>query len=178
MASKLAGLKLTKAANAAIAKADEMGLTVTSGYRSPEKDKAVGGTGKGYHTLGQALDVAGAKSKMDAYAKWAKSSGLFRSVLWQVAGHYDHVHVSWNASASDYTIPDNGTVKEGNKGGIVETIQKLLGGLKVDGIFGPKTEEAVKEFQKNRDLEVDGIVGSKTWEKLSNGAGLFFYKRQ
>lgn len=174
--SKTSGLKMTNAAKAAIAKASEYRLTITSGYRSKADDIRVGGTGKGYHTLGQALDVAGTKSNMDAFAKWAKGSGLFRSVLWQVSGHYDHVHVSW--TATDTGTPSGGIVKEGDKGSLVSVIQKLLGGLSVDGIFGPKTEAAVTQFQKNRQLEQDGIVGQKTWEKLSEGAGLFFSKRQ
>lgn len=37
-----------------------------------------------------------------------------------------------------------------------------FGPLTVDGIWGPKTESAVKEFQKYNNLEPDGIVGSKT----------------
>lgn len=37
----------------------------------------------------------------------------------------------------------------------------------VDGIFGPMTQEAVKEFQRSNNLTVDGIVGPKTWEKLN-----------
>lgn len=32
----------------------------------------------------------------------------------------------------------------------------------VDGIFGPKTKEAVKYFQRKNGLTVDGIVGKKT----------------
>ena len=36
----------------------------------------------------------------------------------------------------------------------------------VDGEFGPKTEEAVKEFQEKSDIEVDGIVGNDTWYHL------------
>jgi peptidoglycan hydrolase-like protein with peptidoglycan-binding domain len=38
--------------------------------------------------------------------------------------------------------------------------------LVVDGIFGHKTDEAVKEFQRDNDLTVDGIVGIKTRTKL------------
>ena len=34
---------------------------------------------------------------------------------------------------------------------------------KADGIFGKKTEEAVKEFQERNGLKVDGIVDPKTW---------------
>lgn len=167
------GLKRTKAANAAIQKAAELGLTITSAYRSPAKDKAVGGTGRGYHTLGQALDVAGSKAAMDKFAAWAKQSKMFRSVLWQVAGHYDHVHVSWNLDGSQLT-PQNGVVKRGDSGGIVAAIQKLLGGLNNKGFYGPDTEAAVKDFQKNRGLETDGIVGPKTWEQLTNGGASFF----
>ncbi|MBK8904575.1 MAG: PD40 domain-containing protein [Anaerolineaceae bacterium] len=36
----------------------------------------------------------------------------------------------------------------------------------IDGIFGPLTEAAVKEYQANNNLEVDGIVGPDTWTKL------------
>lgn len=171
----MAGLILTPAANAARAKAKEFGLRETSGYRSPQKDKEVGGTGRGYHTLGLALDFAGSQANMDKFAKWAKSSGLFRSVLWQVPDHYDHVHVSWEkGGAGTYTPPTGGIVKEGNKGGIVEAIQKLVGGIKADGYFGEQTEAAVKQFQANRKIEVDGIVGSQTWKELTNGGSGFF----
>jgi hypothetical protein len=40
--------------------------------------------------------------------------------------------------------------------------------LDVDGIFGTKTQSAVKEYQKSKGLSVDGIVGNNTWTSLSN----------
>ena len=36
----------------------------------------------------------------------------------------------------------------------------------VDGVFGPQTERAVREFQRVFNLAVDGIVGRATWYKL------------
>lgn len=57
------------------------------------------------------------------------------------------------------------TIKKGSRGTSVKTLQDKLG-LTVDGIFGPKTEEAVKAFQKANGLSVDGIVGPKTWDAL------------
>lgn len=35
-----------------------------------------------------------------------------------------------------------------------------------DGIFGPKTEAAVKKWQKDHGLVPDGIIGPKTWASL------------
>ena len=36
----------------------------------------------------------------------------------------------------------------------------------IDGKMGPMTKQAVKEFQRAKDLKVDGVVGKKTWEEL------------
>jgi zinc D-Ala-D-Ala carboxypeptidase len=54
----------------------------------------------------------------------------------------------------------------------VERLQFMLNFVKgaddldVDGIFGPKTEAAVRDFQQNANLAVDGIVGTQTWTAL------------
>lgn len=55
--------------------------------------------------------------------------------------------------------------KRGDRGASVRVIQRLLK-LLVDGIFGPLTEEAVREFQQANGLQPDGIVGRKTWPRL------------
>lgn len=57
-------------------------------------------------------------------------------------------------------------LKLGNRGNEVKTLQEKLN-LKADGIFGPLTEEAVKDFQRSNGLEVDGIVGGNTLSKLN-----------
>ena len=57
------------------------------------------------------------------------------------------------------------TLKKGSNGKEVQTLQKLLKVI-ADGFFGPKTEAAVKQFQKDKGLEIDGICGPKTWAAL------------
>lgn len=64
------------------------------------------------------------------------------------------------------------TLRKGDRGDEVKDLQTLLNKcgyiLDVDGAFGSKTEEAVKDFQRQNGLTVDGIVGPKTWEALDS----------
>ncbi len=57
-------------------------------------------------------------------------------------------------------------LRRGDKGEAVKELQRLLGGLTVDGDFGALTEAAVKEYQRKHGLAVDGIVGTETWAHL------------
>lgn len=63
------------------------------------------------------------------------------------------------------------TLKQGSRGEEVKTMQRKLKNWgyyagSVDGIFGAKTKEAVKYFQRKNGLTVDGIVGTKTLKAL------------
>lgn len=68
-------------------------------------------------------------------------------------------------------------LRNGSAGEDVRTIQRqlnvisdaypLIPKIAEDGIFGPRTEEAVKTFQKIFNLTPDGIVGFRTWYKIS-----------
>ena len=56
--------------------------------------------------------------------------------------------------------------KTGDHGQEVKRIQRTLGGLSVDGAFGPKTEKAVRSYQSAQSLGVDGVVGPSTRQAL------------
>ena len=57
------------------------------------------------------------------------------------------------------------TLRIGDRGDEVKLLQNILK-INADGVFGPVTAEAVREFQKIKGLEIDGVVGSKTWTAL------------
>ena len=68
------------------------------------------------------------------------------------------------------------TLKKGSRGEDVRAMQEMLTKLgydvgakdgKADGIFGPKTEEAVKAFQAANGLPADGIATIQTLELLA-----------
>ncbi len=61
-------------------------------------------------------------------------------------------------------------VRRGTRRFPVRPLQQLLRArnhpVAVDGIFGPRTEEAVRAFQQSRGLAADCIVGPQTWPRL------------
>lgn len=66
-------------------------------------------------------------------------------------------------------------VSYGSKGSDVKTLQELLNqngySLDTDGVFGSKTQAAVKDYQKKNNLAVDGVVGKNTWGALAGTQG-------
>jgi peptidoglycan hydrolase-like protein with peptidoglycan-binding domain len=73
-------------------------------------------------------------------------------------------------------VPNTGqpTVKYGDTGNAVKQAQRALRrtpntSVLVDGSFGPLTETATKEFQKEADLPITGVVDAATWAALPTG---------
>lgn len=66
-----------------------------------------------------------------------------------------------------------GTIQQGSRGSDVELAQYelcralFLGGPDdVDGDFGPRTAQAVRDYQSANGLAADGIVGPITWGRM------------
>lgn len=58
-------------------------------------------------------------------------------------------------------IPSQSVWQVGSTGDKVRDIQKIVG-VEQDGIFGPKTEQAVRQWQSNLQITADGIWGPQT----------------
>lgn len=89
------------------------------------------------------------------WERWAIPAGLYTGAELEAAG------VTFDSSKN---IP---TLRKGNSGDEVAELQMLLNAkydynLEIDGVFGAKTEAAVKSFQQGKGLTADGVVGPKT----------------
>lgn len=98
--------------------------------------------------------------------------------------HDHHFHISVDKDGPGYddttpwrfhlaeptgeVTPHSPVLRRGSKGERVKYLQGILG-IETDGNFGPKTEAAVRQFQKDHGLVVDGVVGAYTWRELLKG---------
>ena len=92
--------------------------------------------------------------------------------------YYGNVEIVPNAPIRGITQSYPGTpLRRGTTGPSVVTAQVMLNRVSqsypaipkiptVDGIFGARTEAAVRKFQEVFDLDVDGIIGRSTWNSL------------
>ena len=93
--------------------------------------------------------------------------------------------ITWNRIVDEYNIAGQGStnrpypgnlLRVGSRGRDVSFMQECLNVIKqanasmpllvVDGIFGSRTESAVKEFQRMCGLQVDGVIGPITWNRI------------
>jgi len=65
-----------------------------------------------------------------------------------------------------YTAVSKVVLKVGSTGTAVRVLQRALGGLAVDGHYGPRTSAAVGTFQKAHKLKVTGVTDAKVWKAL------------
>ena len=77
--------------------------------------------------------------------------------------------------ADEGLFDSTATVRRGDRGLAVEELQQILNDLgysagAADGIFGARTETAVRAFQADNGLTADGLVGRRTKEVLEEQA--------
>ncbi|MCC5647122.1 peptidoglycan-binding protein [Nostoc sp. CHAB 5824] len=77
--------------------------------------------------------------------------------------------VAWGIVASTVTYADaaQATVYYGSRGSDVAKLQKALGNIAVDGVFGSETLTRLKSYQAKKGLIVDGIAGRETFSSLA-----------
>lgn len=78
-----------------------------------------------------------------------------------------------SAAAADLNLPAWPVLYRGNTAAWPESVRSLQyllnahgAGLAVDGVFGERTEAAVRAFQRDHGLQVDGVVGEQTWSTV------------
>lgn len=70
------------------------GITITSTYRTPQRNAKVGGSKTSWHMNegNPAVDVGGPDDQLDELARRLGALGYDAELLWRTDGHHDHVH--------------------------------------------------------------------------------------
>ena len=115
---------------------------------------------KGANTALEYLELI----KKDGYA----TSSSYVNTCMNVVNRYNLEVYDGAPATNTFPIPQR-TLKRGARGEDVKWLQWNLNKLgysvgNIDGIFGSKTENCVKDFQ--RDMFVDGVCGALTLDKL------------
>ena len=137
-------------------------IMITSAVRCDQHNKNVGGVSNSKHKQGKAVDF---------YVKGVPYSTLrnyvdklpYKNYRYNISGSVMHYDINPPEEKS-YDLTR--LLKKGCKGNDVKELQRTLGGLSVDGIFGNATKSKVISFQKSHGLSQDGKVGKNTAHAL------------
>ena len=79
-----------------------------------------------------------------------------------------------STTAPTTALQSSEKLRWGSRGGAVSDLQSALNNsganLAVDGVFGPRTDSAVRDYQSSNGLLVDGVVGPETRGSLNGAA--------
>lgn len=127
--------------------------------------------GTSNHGWGNAADVPDATQssikRFGERANWRKTEAMNEPWHWNYAGGFERPNPGPD--------PGNPVLRQGSGGfcqdGFVKRAQERLkvhghSVGRADGDFGPKTRDAVTQFQSEKRLKADGIVGRETWRHL------------
>ena len=138
----------------------------SSGTAVKVLQKAIGG-----------LSVDGAfgpatEARVKAYqkSKGLTQNGVVDATVWDALMGKATTSSGGSTSTSPLAQYSHLTLRLWSRGSAVRAMQKAIGGLTVDGSFGPLTQARVKAYQKSKGLAVTGVVDSRTWTALMAGS--------
>ena len=84
--------------------------------------------------------------------------------------------VSLGQQFQSFSFQYPGLLRQGDRGSDVSVLQYMLAlvaefdpvltVIQVDGVYGARTAQAVREYQRSRKLTADGVVGEETWYSI------------
>ena len=154
----------------------------------------VGSRGTAVTALQKALKVTAdgafgpqTESAVKAYqkSKTLKVDGIVTSNVWRALAGLSYTKTGTTTASGTTTTTTTTALSRykstvlalGARGEAVKALQRALGGLAVDGVFGSQTERSVKAFQTRSSLRATGIVDGKTWDALEAKANPFLAYR-
>lgn len=159
-------------------------VNVNSGYRCKTHNASpkVGGSPSSHHVKGMAADIRVEGVTPAEVAKYAESIGIKRIGLYDNfvhigsdtkkrfwLGHEGKEVETFGGKPKTVTL-ELPVLKRGAMGDPVMALQAILEGYGYDigkiGTFDDKTENALRSYQENVDLEPDGSCGKATWSSL------------
>lgn len=167
---------------------DEQNRLYAKGRTAPGNIVTNARAGQSAHNYGLAVDYFltnhnGTEAVWAINAQWkrvaviAKSMGFTWGGDWASFPDASHLEYTKGLTLKDlqsgrrpsfHHVPavEKTWLEFGDEGAGVKAMQKLLNGhgydLAIDGIFGPKTERALRSFQYQNGLIVDGVYGVKS----------------
>lgn len=159
-------------------------VNVNSGYRCKTHNASpkVGGSPSSHHVKGMAADIRVEGVTPAEVAKYAESIGIKRIGLYDNfvhigsdtkkrfwLGHEGKEVETFGGKPKTVTL-ELPVLKRGAMGDPVMALQAILEGYGYDigkiGTFDDKTENALRSYQEDVDLEPDGSCGKATWSSL------------
>jgi peptidoglycan hydrolase-like protein with peptidoglycan-binding domain len=151
---------------------------------APPAPKHAGGVAELQQQLGVAPDGDFGPATERALKRWQRSHGLEADGIAGPATREaldigDGKILKRDKPAPHRATPRSATDGDSQQhaaGGGVRELQRALG-IGVDGVFGPGTEQALKQWQQAHGLAADGVAGPATREALGIGAGKVLKRR-